>query len=187
MRTHWRWRDVTPSDEVEAADWIGGRLLAFQDARIGSVIPTGFEAYVRVETRTNLTDSLRRHTSTPEQCWFCLWDGYGYLHGPPSVAYLYAWPADVPEEERRPPPRPPTPRLQKSRVRLPYRDYLLFTGPVKKGAGWQDGPNLWWPDDRAWCVASEIDLDYTLVGGTSALCGELISRGALEVSPDDPN
>src|SRR2546421_4739964 len=59
------WKDVTPSDEVSAADWIGGRLLPFRDARIGSVIPTGFEAYVRSEQRLGLAALLARHTTTP--------------------------------------------------------------------------------------------------------------------------
>lgn len=59
-------------------------------------------------------------------------------------------------------------------MQLPNREYRLFTGPVAKGEGWVFGPNLWWPEDRAWCVASEIDLDYTLVGGTEELIGELM-------------
>lgn len=41
------WQDVAPSDEVEAADWIHGRLHTFaQD--VGSVVPTGFAAYARI-------------------------------------------------------------------------------------------------------------------------------------------
>ena len=51
------------------------------------------------------------------------------------------------------------------------RNYLLFEGPIDAAGelgGWVDPgrhtrsraqlPNLWWPDDHAWCVASEIDL-----------------------------
>jgi len=26
-----------------------------------------------------LCDILELHTSTPGRCWFCLWDGYGWL------------------------------------------------------------------------------------------------------------
>src|SRR5258708_19148270 len=38
---------MTPSDEGEAAGWIGERLHRFaQD--VGSVVPSGFEAYVRI-------------------------------------------------------------------------------------------------------------------------------------------
>src|SRR2546426_5760997 len=178
------WKDVTPSDEVSAADWIGGRLLPFRDARIGSVNPTGFEAYVRRHQRLRLAALLARHTTTPERCWFCLWDGYSNLHGWPAVAYL--WASDDPHA-KPPPPPPPPPPLGKSRVRLPHRDYLLFTGAAAEAEGWEEGPNLWWPDDRSWCVASEIDLDYTLIGGSRALCAELIRSGAEAGSPDDRN
>jgi hypothetical protein len=67
------------------------------------------------------------------------------------------------------------------------RDYLLFTGSVVEGEGWQAGPNLWWPNDRAWMVANEIDLDwYSLIGGTHALCVELTALGARPVTVDDP-
>jgi hypothetical protein len=35
-----------------------------------------------------LCATLAEHTSTPSSCWFCLWDGYGWLHGSPSVAIM---------------------------------------------------------------------------------------------------
>jgi hypothetical protein len=181
------WQDVTQSDAIEVADWIAPRLLPFHEYRIGSVIPTGFARYVRIEPRAYIADVLRVHTTTPDRCWLCLWDGYGDLHGPPSVAYTYFWSSDTPEDLRRPPPPPPQPKLRLSRVRLPNRDYLLFTGSVEQGDGWERGPELWWPDDRAWCVASEIDLAYTLVGGSDELCGELIAGGAEFVLPEDRN
>ena len=46
--------------------------------------------------------------------------------------------------------------------------------------GWEDGPNLWWPDDRAWCVASEIDFPYTYVGGSNQLIEEILADPLLE-------
>ncbi|MDR2975144.1 MAG: hypothetical protein LBV00_10625 [Propionibacteriaceae bacterium] len=48
-------------------------------------------------------------------------------------------------------------------------------------------PSLLWPDDRAWALATEIDFDTTLVGGSHALIQALTSsRGieALEVPGD---
>jgi hypothetical protein len=58
-------------------------------------------------------------------------------------------------------------------VHLPQRDYLLFEGPLEAATelGWNmqgggfvpQSPNLFWPDDHAWCVASEIDLFCTPV------------------------
>jgi hypothetical protein len=61
----------------------------------------------------------------------------------------------------------------------------LFAGAVNQAAGWQDGPSIWWPDDRAWCVASEIDLPYTYVGGSTELIGKILQHAALEALPSD--
>jgi hypothetical protein len=69
------------------------------------------------------------------------------------------------------------------RVRLPYRDYILFKGSVAHAQGWEDGPNLWWPEDRAWCVASEIDFPYTYVGGPKALIADILAHPDLEALP----
>ena len=52
-----------------------------------------------------------------------------------------------------------------------------------QAAGWEDGPNLWWPDDHAWCVASEIDLAYTYVGGSRKLIEQVLELPALESLP----
>ncbi|HYM49894.1 MAG TPA: hypothetical protein VET65_04900, partial [Candidatus Limnocylindrales bacterium] len=73
----------------------------------------------------------------------------------------------------------------------PGRDYLLFFGPVAAvGASsdpelvaWDDGPNLWWPGDRAWCVASEIDFPYTYVGGSAALVEAILAHPGIEALP----
>ena len=180
------WRDVDQSERTEVASWIGPRLHPFgQD--IGSVVPTGFDAYARLPTlrRDVILPLLAKNTSTPERCWICLWEGYGYFHAG-GIAVLRAYRIGRPLEP--PPPPPPPPKLSKHRVRLPARDYILFTGSVEQAAGWQDGPNLWWPDDRAWCVASEIDLTETFVGGSQALIDDVLEQeglGATATTPDD--
>jgi hypothetical protein len=46
--------------------------------------------------------------------------------------------------------------------------------------------NLWWPDDRAWCVATEIDLAWTYVGGPAALIGDVLANPHLEAQPASP-
>jgi hypothetical protein len=126
-----------------------------------------------------LVEVLTRHTSTPDSCWLCLWDGYGDLHPGGSFTFTAFRVGDDP-----PPPLPPPkyPR-QKNRVRLPARDYLLFHGAVGDAHGWSQGPNLWWPDDRAWCVATEIDFPYTYVGGSAEAIEELLARPDLEALP----
>ena len=50
-------------------------------------------------------------------------------------------------------------------------------------------PNLFWPEDRTWCVATEIDLFCTLIGGSEEMADRLIADPLLEawrVFPDDP-
>lgn len=99
------------------------------------------------------------------------------------------------------------------RVEAPDREYLLFRGPVTavtaastSGAGMGpagpsapesargpeaalDGPNVWWPADRAWVVASEIDLSWTYVAGPAALADALAPDARFTTSrtaPTDP-
>jgi len=81
--------------------------------------------------------------------------------------------------------------LSPTRVQLPNRNYLLFEGPLEAATevGWimpggtfvPQSPNLFWPSDHVWCVASEIDLFCTLVAGSNALATELAGDPRLEV------
>lgn len=79
--------------------------------------------------------------------------------------------------------------LAAPRLELPHRAYLLFRGPL--GAvlpwcctgpqgRWGQTPNLLWPTDRTWCVATEIDLDSTVVGGPHALVDAICAHPDLE-------
>ncbi len=46
---------------------------------------------------------------------------------------------------------------------------------------WRDAPSLIWPADRSWFVASEVDFDSTLVGGSRELVAALVATPDLEV------
>ena len=92
---------------------------------------------------------------------------------------------------RHVPPAFPPEVLHGPRLRLPNRDYLLFSGPLRAGAGlgdprWRQSPNLCWPADRSWCVATEIDFDSTLVGGPVELVHDVLAHPELEAWPVDP-
>ncbi len=114
-----------------------------------------------------LVDALRGFTSTPDECYFCLWEGYGYL-----AQGLYK---------------------AASRVRGEGRNYLLFRGPIESVVTflegerpfWADTPNIWWPADRAWCVATDIDLYDTYVGGSDECIEAIMSHPELEALPAD--
>ncbi len=48
-------------------------------------------------------------------------------------------------------------------------------------------PNLWWPDDRAWCVATELDMQSTYIGGSRACVDQLLGDDRLEVYEVQPS
>jgi hypothetical protein len=115
------------------------------------------------------------------------------LHGSPSVAIM------GPRGSIPVPPAVPTEVLDGPRIRLPGRDYILFAGSLAAAPelGWANpsggflpqSPNLFWPQDHAWCVASEIDLFCTLIAGSEALAQALMGDPRLEtwrVRPADP-
>jgi len=108
-----------------------------------------------------VADVLARHTSTPNRGWFCLWEGYGWTELP-------------------------APGMGPPRVRLEHRDCLLFEGAVSAAAAFRSGPwfqspTLWWPDDHAWVVASELDIFSTYVAASGDCLAELIADPRLEV------
>jgi hypothetical protein len=72
-------------------------------------------------------------------------------------------------------------------VELPRRTYLLLEGPLDAAGELRvapttpQSPSLFWPDDRAWCVATDVDLDSTYLGGSAALVADLLADERLEV------
>lgn len=77
------------------------------------------------------------------------------------------------------------------------RRYALYRGRIAEIAtvlrvgflGRFVTPSAWWPEDRAWCVATEIDAQSTQIGGSAALIQRLLADPSLEVWPaalDDP-
>ena len=138
-----------------------------------------------------LCDLLAAHTANPEDCCFCMWEGWGELHHEKRIG-KHAWQtvAGVSQQVQD--------ALDRPRLRLPGRDYLLLAGSLRGalrleswiGSSWRRprSPNLFWPEDRAWCVASEIDFDSTLVGGAAGLVQAIVESAELEawaVEPDD--
>ena len=111
---------------------------------------------------------LARHTSTPGSCYFTVWDGWGL----PELVML---------------------RGRAPHFRLRDRGYYLLAGDVGAAAE-RISPlspqhaSIWWPEDRAWCVATEVDMMCTYVGGSEACVAEILADNRLEawrVSPDD--
>jgi len=70
---------------------------------------------------------------------------------------------------------------------MPQRPMHLVEGPLDAIGEffefWRGAPNLWWPDDRAWCVATDVDLMTTYVGGHGATIEALLTDGQIEALP----
>jgi hypothetical protein len=149
---------------------------------------------------------LACHTATADQCWLNVWEGFGNLpqewertaprvHQPGRAYYIFQRPlGDVLEFSARvhevgwdQDPLPPT----MARIVLPGPSMVEKRSDQAEPRNedpWIQSPNQWWPSDRAWCVASEIDFDSTLVAGTQALVEQITRHPDLEavqVNPTD--
>ena len=78
--------------------------------------------------------------------------------------------------------------MKSERFKLPNREYLLMRGPLSeaKKIGWRfsesfhsQSPNLLWPSDRSWILATEIDFNVTLIGGSKSLVAAILNSASL--------
>ena len=130
-----------------------------------------------------LADVLGGFTGIPEHCYFAYWEGWG---DPVDLV-----PTRVGEKAPEPEPRDyaGTPRGERAgaaHFTIPGRGYYLFEGPiVDVTTDWTSDdpghfPSMWWPADRSWCVASEIDFDTTYVGGPAGITEAILGHPGLE-------
>lgn len=112
-----------------------------------------------------LAAALARHTATPDRCWFAVWIGYGDFE---------EWVREPPVFER------------------PSREYHLLTGACEAGTELDPksfegrSPNIWWPEDRAWCVATEVDFSTTYIGCDESCRDDLLALPEIEALAIDP-
>ena len=164
--------DLRPAANGDPARWLLRDQAHWWDlVRYG---PPGFEAYVRVAfvhgaenvepageypaLRAALT-TLAQYTATPAIAYAAIWEGWA---------------------GRDPGPDAPL-------VDIPNRAMRLFTGPVEvlrdapalawygSAQGYQE-PHLVWPEDRAWCLACEVDEEIEFSVGCSADAAQALAR-----------
>lgn len=110
---------------------------------------------------------LAAWTSTPQDCWFAVWEGCsGSLELPTGLPLL----------------------------ELPHRRYGLLRGRLAELAGWEETlrtgldapPAFVWPADRRWCFASDVDPHWAGIGAEEAAVRALLMEPGLDVVRADP-
>jgi len=164
-----QWHRLVGSEDPSAtvgSEWLG------QTPPIGELDPPTLKV---------LCDVLAIRTDNPEHCFF----GLSTIHAGVEESYPEA-----------------------VQLRWPGRDFVVFSGPLSaadqlgcesrgatfvlvRGVGpqsptpnpsrwWSIPPNLIWPANHSWFVASEYDLGSTLVGGSRDLIDAILAASELE-------
>lgn len=155
-----QWPNIAFIDEI-------GNINDLQDPPLGAPWDSRpKEGSLDEPIARRLTDVLSHHTQTPEHCWFAFWEGWGGLRSDIEAAPSFA---------------------------LPSRNYHLMQGSLAQ-AGETAYPHefhyqsasIWWPDDRSWCVVTEVDFETTYIGGTRACIEAILAEPGLESLEIDP-
>ncbi|WP_460700489.1 hypothetical protein [Nocardia thraciensis] len=192
-----QWRNLTDG-ENEAA-------MSFDDGwSVGQTVEGWFDPNLLAA----LTVHLRAATGTPEAVTAGAWNGFGCFGGTSSsVVFVSSTDDDDPRELERERARMEAeaaaavvPEVERAMavgpfLRWPGRDFVLFDTDLTEladpgwvyaaGLGWTADfpgqmPQLLWPADHAWVVASEIDFDSTIVAGSRALIDAVLADNRFE-------
>jgi hypothetical protein len=161
-----RWQDVA----ADAGEVLGPGTMVADIADLSDPDRLPRDGRVPEEICGLLVGLLRARTSNPDVCWFAVWSGWGTF----TDAELEG-----------------TPQIHEPH-RNTGRSYLLFRGPIEatcsfEPEGWPISPSLWWPDDCAWAVVTEIDGSSTYVGGDRDTVDAILGREELESIEVDRN
>ncbi|GAB2635335.1 hypothetical protein ABI214_25210 [Prescottella soli] len=186
---------ITRCADLSAARWLERSEEDWQ--RLAARGPLGFEKYARLrfipdpsypgqregevhvgpdalsdnEQLAVVLAELARHTTAPDDCYFCIWDG---------------WPSFDTAD--------PMPK-----VSIPNRDYFLFHGSLADVADWDSRiksllhdigaptPAFVWPADHVWCVTSDVDPHFASIGAGADAIDQLVTNTQVDVVVDDPD
>lgn len=163
-----RWADVaaangrTAHPVMEWASITGGWQFLNGESQPGVWDEPPSTGSLPVQRAVDLAEVLARFTATPERCWFGVWQGSGAPAWPQNTARTFL---------------------------MPHRPMGLFTGPLSAVTTSFDRPpfdqraHLWWPQDRAWCVATDVDLMTTYLGAEADCINAVTRDPRLESRP----
>ena len=133
-------------------------LMEFFDQADQSPLWDGAPArgHLPVQLAAAMAEVLRRHTGTPDECWFGV---------PAELIAADALPLELGGTDYW---------LVRGPVELAAAN--MAAEPAEQSAA------IWWPADRTWCVVTDLDLVTTYVGGSAACVAELVAHPGLEAA-----
>ncbi len=177
-RTEWSNTDL--QQDISATGWVNDGLKVVSETTVGSLVPTVFDAYARIlypgrngtpnplprakpiaarhVQLASIIEVLAGSTNTPDDCFFAIWEG--------NTALDYI-------------------RDSAPTTNIAGYDYFLLRGPVSRATDTLGGlsPNLWWPNDHAWCVAQHFDFPCAYIGGSRDAVADLLALTEIDSSP----
>jgi hypothetical protein len=154
-----QWPSIIGSSQVkQSQDPPTSSDNSFENPSEGSLPP---------EVARPLRHVLASYTTTAARCWFAVWEGFGCFS-----AEVQSSPS----------------------FEIPGRQLHLFWASIEaieasfcESRFYHQSANLWWPDDQARCVATEIDFMTTYVAGPEEVIAALMARADLEVDLVEPS
>jgi hypothetical protein len=169
---------ITPAPSDASANWIREACRS-SDWTVGAIVPNDYASYLRVMAPPPsdgdwwadyrrlfeaIASSGAQHTSNPDRAWFAIWEGHGF----DTTASMRLLP----------------------RLEMPGRSYYVLGGAVAAvtevrypDSGTWRNPDLFWPDDREWFVATDVDFWTVYIGGTHELVTDVASRVTTPTEP----
>ncbi|TFI45467.1 hypothetical protein E4P29_00370 [Rhodococcus sp. 1R11] len=184
---------VRPCTDASPAQWLLTADRDWSDLTVRG--PLGYEAYARlrfipdptysgqregdadvdgellpeIKQLAIATSHLSSHTSTPDDCYFAIWEGWGGLELVGAVQLPFV-----------------------------NREAVLFNGATSDLSTWVDSrddtspanlpiPSFVWPADRAWCIANDVDPHFATIGASFTAIQELLKNTTIDVAVDDPD
>ena len=159
------------------------------------------EGGLHIDVARALWPVLEQHTNTRDECFFAIREGFGCLPRtvleapafeiPTRKFHLFTGPLEAIEETFCTDDTDEAVSMGTFVAYDPKEESLedvqagLAAWVASLGPSYQSA-NLWWPEDRAWCVATEIDFNTIYIGGTLGLIDALLACEELEVYQVEP-
>ncbi len=166
--------DLLPAATADPAHWLLEPDVGWRE--LVTFGPPGFAAYLRIrfDLDPNRTD---QEGEAPGVRWAL--EKLSACTGTPDVAYAAIWEGWAGGDSA-----PTAPALP-----IPHRTMLLFTGPIDalrdaptrawRREGEHAEPHLVWPEDRAWCLACDVDEEVEFTVG----CASDAAQALIEALP----